>query len=357
VKAPVEPKPSVTGDTLQAETERLTRSWTRYDAAMLRDYLVSDVEDPRLNVQSVLGRHFLVEALFGQSYGPLAAHELQFAAVMNWLLQLSKGSPGPDQLLAVRHALAAGADNAEGDPIPGFVTQTFRSLPARAGEIEVPNYLEAVLNAGANECPRLAWPPLELDTFQHLWSRALANESPRDVRVLEPACGSANDYRCLAGCGIARLVRYTGFDLCEKNVLNARALFPDACFRVGNVFAIDAPDRSFDLCVVHDLFEHLSPEGLERAADEICRVTKTSLCLGFFNMAAIPDHLVRPTDEYHWNTLSLQQTRDLFARRGFQGRAIRVPDLLRWRARCDQTHNPNACILILHAQPSDPARK
>ena len=47
-------------DCFKLETERLKKSWMRYDRATLRDYLVQDVEDPRINVQSILTRHFLI---------------------------------------------------------------------------------------------------------------------------------------------------------------------------------------------------------------------------------------------------------------------------------------------------------
>jgi len=72
------------------ETENLKKSWMRYDRATLRDYLVRDVEDPRINVQSILTRHFLIERLFGKRFDPLAQHELRFALVVNWLLDLQK---------------------------------------------------------------------------------------------------------------------------------------------------------------------------------------------------------------------------------------------------------------------------
>src|SRR5712675_3657534 len=49
---------------LKRETAKLKKSWMQYDQAMLRDYLVEQVEDPRLNVQSILSRHFLIEGLF-----------------------------------------------------------------------------------------------------------------------------------------------------------------------------------------------------------------------------------------------------------------------------------------------------
>ena len=104
------------------------------------------------------------------------------------------------------------------------------------------------------------------------------------IKVLEPACGSANDYRFFQGCGLARHIDYLGLDLCAKNVENARALFPSARFETGNVFEIGAADASYELCIAHDLFEHLSIAGLERAVSEVCRVTRSGLCAHFFQM-------------------------------------------------------------------------
>ena len=60
---------------LQEESDKLTRSWMQHDAGMLRDYLVGGVEDPRLNVQSVLSRHFLTHTLTGERFGALMEQE------------------------------------------------------------------------------------------------------------------------------------------------------------------------------------------------------------------------------------------------------------------------------------------
>jgi len=62
----------------EQETARLTKSWMQYDADTLRDYLVQDVEDPRINVQSILTRHFLIERLFGGRFRGLMDQELRF---------------------------------------------------------------------------------------------------------------------------------------------------------------------------------------------------------------------------------------------------------------------------------------
>ncbi|MBK9139023.1 MAG: methyltransferase domain-containing protein [Verrucomicrobia bacterium] len=333
--------------TLQAESERLARSWERHDAAMLRDYLVADVEDPRLNVQSVLSRHFLSRWLIGDRFEALAAEEIRFAAILNWLLRLSK-EPGLDWG-AVRHSLRAGADNADGIDLPAFVARGFRELPRVADGVRVPNYLARVLERSAPD-GRLVWPPTELDTFIHLWREALQNEPTGSASVLEPACGSANDYRAWRRCGLARLVRYTGFDLSAKNVANARAMFPDAQFAEGNVFDLPMATQSHDFAVIHDLFEHLSEEGLSRAVAEVCRVTRRGLCVSFFNMEERPDHVFQAVEEYHWNRLSMERMRAAFAAAGFQGQVIHIGTFLRARLSCPSTHNSHAYTFLLRRQ-------
>jgi ubiquinone/menaquinone biosynthesis C-methylase UbiE len=146
---------------------------------------------------------------------------------------------------------------------------------------------------------------------------------------------------------LAQRVSYTGFDLCAKNIENARALYPGISFAVGNVFEIAAPDKAFDLCFVHDLFEHLSLEGIQTAVQEVCRVTRQGLCVGFFNMDEIRDHQVRPVDDYHWNLLSMARMKELFAGCGFAARVVHIGTFLSQQIACDQTHNPNAYTFFL----------
>ena len=330
--------------TLQQESERLVRSWMRHDETLLRNYLVADVEDPRLNVQSVLSRHFLAFELTGDRLARLAEEELRFAACLNWMLALSKdGAANPEALL---HGLRVGADNGEGTGIPVFLAETFRRLPVAVAGCAIPNYVESILSAAAAR-ERLDWPPPELDLFEGLWRQVLAVESPGGLTAIEPACGSANDYRFLDRYGLARLIRYTGFDLCESNVANARRLFPAARFETGNIFAIEAADRSVDLGIVHDLFEHLSPEGLERATAELCRVIRSAACVGFFNMEEMPVHLIRPVDDYHWNRLSMARLRERFVVLGFDVQVIHVGTYLRSRVGCRTTHNDGAYTFVL----------
>jgi hypothetical protein len=344
-------------ESLLHETEKLTRSWAQHEPAWLRDYLVSGVEDPRLNLQSILTRHFLVRAVFNGRFEGLMPHEYRFGAVMDWLVRAAS-QPGDSELReAILHALRKSSDNAEGLEIPAFVLQTFAGLPAEIDGGLVPNYIEAFLARSASSSVDSS-----LNCFLQLWASLLGRErvpcvgseqphsqsQPKSaLSLLEPACGSANDYRFLHFCGLARFFDYTGFDLCQKNVENARALFPAIRFEAGNVFEISADAKSFDQCIVHDLFEHLSIAGLEKAAEEICRVTRRGICIGFFQMDEIREHVMRPLDDYYWNLLSLSRMREVFANHGFKTQAIHIGSFLSHHTGCQQTHNPNAYTFIL----------
>lgn len=243
---------------------------------------------------------------------------------------------------AVLHALNHGADHAECVEIPRFLLETFAALRVSVGAITVPNDIQKFLTDPDSEPGQPNLDVGSFNTFLTLWLAVLAGESTQRISLLEPACGSANDYRFLEAFGIARLVDYAGFDLCEKNVANALGLFPEARFEVGNVFEIAAADQSFDLCFVHDLLEHFSLAGLERTVAELCRVTRHGLCVQFFQMDEMPDHIVRVVGEYHVNTLSLSKTEALFTQHGFAVQPLHIGSYLRQRVGCIETYNPDA---------------
>jgi ubiquinone/menaquinone biosynthesis C-methylase UbiE len=331
---------------LRRETENLTRSWLQRDPAWLRDYLVRGVEDPRLNAQSIITRHFVIESLFGRRFAGLTDHEHRFGAVVNWLISFLAQCDAGEDLTALDHALRRGADNAEGLPIPAFISATYSCLPVMVGDVEIPNYLARAVEQRPPSVD--SWHPSEdlLNTFMTLWHRVLQSVPRHQMRLVEPACGSANDYRFIVACGLAPFLDYTGFDLCHQNVANAREMFPSANFEIGNAFEMRWPDQSFDACFVHDLFEHLSIDGLHQAMAEINRVTRHALCAGFFSMYNGADHIIRPVDDYHCNTLSLETTRRMFEALHFEVQAIHVQTFLEWRLGCDRHHNPNAYTLI-----------
>lgn len=336
----------------ERETADLLRSWGKHDREVLRDYLVRDVEDPRINLQSVLTRHFLMERLWPGLFGQLKEHEIRFAVAANWLLGIRKNAA-----LAARHddilrALLAGPrEKPEGVEIPGWVRGIFESLPAEADGMEVPDYISDVLvraPPGRQDEPPL--PDHAASTFLGLFRQALAGAPAPQERptVVEPACGSANDYRYLDAFGLAAHIDYSGLDLCEKNIANAREMFPAVDFRAGNVLAIEADERTFEICFVHDLFEHLSVEALARAVAEVGRVTDRSFLAHFFQMHEEPQHLVRTREDYHWNRLSLEKVVALFDAAGFElVRAISIAELAACRFQDATTHNEHAWTLHL----------
>ena len=310
---------------LAEESRRLAASWMQHDDEMLRDYLVSGVQDPWLNGQSMQARHFLIERVCGRSLPGVAEHEVRFVEAVRWLWDGGKRDGDVGWFEAVRHALQRGADDAEGAEVSRSVLDEYARLPREIDGVVVPNYVQAACESGLAGGTFASARP----GFAGVWKGLLDPRPAAGLTVLEPACGSANDYRLFEAFGLARHLDYVGFDLCERNIANARAMFPGARFDVGNAFEIGHPDRSFDCVVVHDLFEHLSPEGLPVALNEVARVTRGGLFIGFFQMHEDAEHLVRPVEDYHVNRLSLVRVREFLAARGFRTQAVHVDSWIR----------------------------
>jgi len=351
-------------ETLREETVKLVRSWAQHEVAWLGSYLVAGVEDPRINLQSILSRHFLIRDLSDQYFSPLMFEEYRFSACMNWLRKLAEAEANREEQAAVLYALERGSDNAEGLEIPLFLVQTFAQLPKLVSGVSVPNYIQQFLSPSDCLDAKVAGVEKSLNTFQQLWHECLGPDLFETSRhatsglnqlarvrpsLLEPACGSANDYRFLDSYGIAQWFAYTGFDLCANNVANSSSLFPNIRFQVGNVFEIEAAEKAYDLCMVHDLLEHLSIQGMEKAVSEICRVTRRGICIGFFQMDEILDHVVRPVDDYHCNLLSMRKTRELFRQHGFVGQVVHIGSFMDEQVGCADTHNPNAYTFLLRS--------
>lgn len=303
---------------------------------MLRDYLVADVEDPRINIQSILSRHFLLEQLGAtEKFATVREHEFRFAIFANWLLRLTKKHFDDESKAELLFALQKGADNFEGTSIPPAITHTFKQIKTA----DLPNYIETALTTKTDIS----------NTFQHHWQKILAAETFQKISVVEPACGSANDYRFLESYGIAKFLDYTGSDLCEKNIANAYEMFPSVRFEIGNAIHLNLADKAVDCCFVHDLYEHLSTEAMETALAEICRITRSAICLNFFSMHEAEDHIDRPVDDYHWNTLSHEKIRSLLSTHGFETQSIHIATFLETCFAHPETHNPNAYTLIARA--------
>ena len=296
------PPKSTLSETLLAETEQLQAAWQRHDAAFLDTYLIRDVEDPRINIQSILTRHFLIGELFGDRYAAISEHELYFAILVNWLIKQHKSKRSRHEIAwlmkDVLDRLLEDTRESTAEAVPSFIADAFKKL-------SFPNYISALLMWTPNEYDEDFIPDYLLSTFEHIWAEILAEEHAEPLSVIEAACGSANDYRFLDRYGLGRFLHYTGFDLSVKNISNAKKHFPGTDFRIGSVFEIPTGDNTYDYCFMHDLFEHLSPEGINRAVTEIHRVTSRKTCLHFFNMADIEEDIIQKKEDYHWNRLSL----------------------------------------------------
>ena len=270
------------------EEIRLARTWARHPPQLLDRYLVSGHQNPRLNVQSILVRHAIARRLLGP------------------------GSAGLEDLM-------------DGE-IP-FAIELNEALRLRALELGVRmgSYLDPGKQARVLEVGRVI-EDRERE-FESRWAASLTGRDAARIRVVELACGSANDYRAWADYGLAAFLDYTGIDLNPSNVDNARRRYPGVDFRVGNVVDLTLPNGSADLVVASDVFEHLSLASMERALDEAVRVARDGLLLTFFNMAEIPEHVERPTRMYQWNRLSRSRIEQRL-RRAFP--FVRVVPIASW---------------------------
>jgi ubiquinone/menaquinone biosynthesis C-methylase UbiE len=263
----------------------LERTWNTRSATMLDRYLVSGYQNPRINLQSILLRHFLIERAVRPRFDDLEAGEIRLAVELNDVLRQRAAELGVKMgsyLNPARQAAVGRVDEAIADREREYVERWRAALPPPDGA-------------------RLA--------------------------VLELACGSANDYRAFVECGLAAHLEYVGIDLTEKNVDNARRRFPGVAFEVGDVRDVKHPDGSFDYVIASDVFEHLSLEGMQRALDEAMRLARRGLALTFFNMDESSDHQDRPTKLYHWNRLSRPR---IEARLREQFPSVRVVPIAPW---------------------------
>jgi len=291
----------------------LERTWTARSAEMLDRYLVSGYQNPRINVQSILLRHFLIARIGGTGSDDLAEGELRLAVELNEVLRLRAAELG--------------------------VTMGSFLNPAKQA---------AVRRADESIADRE-------HAFAERWMEALGGIRAKPISVLELACGSANDYRAFVEFGLASHLDYRGIDLTEKNVMNARRRFPDVPFEVGDVRSLRYGDREFDYVIASDVFEHLSLDGMELALDEAMRVTRRGLALTFFNMGEAPHHEVRPTRLYHWNRLSRPRIEE---RVRAQFESVRVVPVAAWlRERYGYAHSYNRHAYSLFAEhPRDVGR-
>ena len=337
-------EPSFNKPDLSQETIALREAWMRHDDAFLKDYLISDVEDPRIHFPSIFTRGMIAEALFPEKFRELMWEEYRFGICMSYMRRVFQQRPSSGTPKFLLEALKQGDESFQAIPLPAYMHASWQQLNASRSDS---NYIAACLEQGVSGEKAAAFQPELLNTFQHRWRDALSDHRQTSLKVMEPACGSANDYRFLHSFGLGACIDYEGFDICPKNISNARGMFPDIRFNEGSVFEVDAQDRTVDFLYVHDLFEHLSIAGMERGLDELCRVTRGTACLCFFNMAERADHLVQPKEGYHWNRLSLEKIIRFLDSRCEQLQVIHTASFLHQAFACNDYHNAGSYALVL----------
>jgi hypothetical protein len=315
----------------------LRRSWERCDSGTLDTYLVSDVEDPRINAQSILKRALICDSLWPGRFDHLINEEFRFGLALTWILcHLRKGIPRGRLLNAIR--------DGRSDLCPRFILDASESPDGDDSSLQ--DYLWAALESD-DEATATSLPEPVLDTFLPLWRNRLTDLQHPGISVVEPACGSANDFRYLHAFGFNRFLRYTGFDIVPKNIGNAKKRFPDTEFRVGDILACDLEDDFSEFCFVHDLFEHLSPSGLTKALEEVLRITRCQAWLHFFNISDIPEHRFHCRESYHWNQLSLSELVRTVGAMAHGVDVVRTSDLARVKFGFVGYYNQGACTLIV----------
>lgn len=291
-------------EALAQEEARLRRGWSLHSSENLDSYLVRGYQDPRINAQSILVRHHLTRRLFGAEFEPLMRQELEFSVEANEAIRVRAQQLGVD--------MRVGMDPGRRDAI-------------------------------ASVCESIAD---GVDTFERRWSTALAGRTARPLRVLELACGSANDYRFFASYGLAPFLDYTGIDLNPKNVANALRRFPDIRFQEASVLDLPYEARRFDYVLAFDIFEHLSLAAMNRALAEATRVTRGGLLVAFFIMTDRAQHREQPLERYHWNVLSADQIQARTDKDFAIVDLVHIKAYLSAQLGYDHYYNPNAWSLF-----------
>ncbi len=325
---------------IDRENEGLRWSWDRYSHEHLNSYLVMALEDPRINSQSVLTRSLIMDSIFAGKYTALIDAELRFSAIMTYLYsQLENG--------AVKHELMDSIEAMDAQRCPEYVLETYKWL--QSDDAGIVDYISMALDDINPHTSIGPFSQMALNTFSFLYNEmgVTGHEVQERLSILEPACGSANDYRFIDRYGLGQFISYTGFDISKKNIYNAKSAYPDIDFSVASMIDLQYEDDSFDYLYAHDLFEHLSLEAMEKSIREVIRIVKYQAWLHFFNVSDCEDHINHPVDRYHWNTLSLSKLVGLIEDCHGDVQVIKMDDFLGNKFSGYEHYNKGAYTLLV----------
>jgi ubiquinone/menaquinone biosynthesis C-methylase UbiE len=181
---------------------------------------------------------------------------------------------------------------------------------------------------------------------RRVWRTLLADLPSERVDVLEIACGSGNDYATLQDIGLSAHIAYSGFDICGKNILNARARFPGVNIFEASILNAGLPDHGFDYLFVHDLIGHLSPEGMEVALREIMRLVRKEAWIHCYNVIDADRHDIRPISPYYRTRISAAQLTASLVQAGAEVEAVSISALLDHKFQYAPEYTSTACTFI-----------
>jgi SAM-dependent methyltransferase len=118
----------------------------------------------------------------------------------------------------------------------------------------------------------------EMESSKAAARRIAALAHPGDS-LLDVGCGGGHYYRSLKAY-VPVSLRYTGLDSTLYYIDRAREAFASETsvrFVLGDVFAIDFPDRAFDLVMCNNVLPHLP--SIARPLGELCRVARRRLLI------------------------------------------------------------------------------
>jgi SAM-dependent methyltransferase len=326
---------------IQRENERLKASWNCLRAEHLANYLAVGEQDPRINAQSILTRALLADTLWPGAFDPLIDEEIRFGMVMTWMVQQIRG--GANRIALLERILAC-ADGAEDRGVPAVVPATLRWL--QKDDCPIPDYISEAALSRDPDRPEYPVGETALNAFAGLWRYALAGLTAGPLRVLEAACGSANDYAIIRETGIGAFLSYSGFDISWKNIANARRRFPETDFFEASLLDSGIPDRSFDIVFAHDVIGHLSAAGMERAVSEMLRIARREVWIHCHDAAVIPRHEIRPFRLYHRNRISIPQMTRSIERTGATVESVPISGLLLRKFGFRQDYSSSSATLI-----------
>lgn len=292
-----------------AEGQRAAEPWTKLDPEILDQHRVIGYQNPRINPQSIITRHMLIRELFGAHFDTLMGDELEFCAEAVEALRRRSIEIGVEMKI----------------PLNARLCSSVRDVGTAIAHWE--------------------------RTYEQIWAGSLASRKCVSLKVLELACGSANDYRFFDSYGIANFLDYTGVDLVAANIENARKRFPAVDFRTADILNLSFKPKSFEVVIASNIVEYLPLQLVPRVLHTAAVLARRSLVVNFFNMANIPAHQEVQRSGHFRNQLSKGQVLDTLKKYG-DVEAINTKSLLVERCGYKRWYNSKAWTVAVDLKQS-----